>query len=100
MGRKKVWPVMNGIAERIPTLDDAEERGLDITDGTKLLWWLWICNLGLHSFEVIGEGVERAWVAKRFSGNVFVFTFQRVDDTTSRLRLTGGRFGELEVSVE
>ena len=45
-------------------------------------------------------GVKSAWVAKTSSGNGFVFAFQHVDGTISRLRLTGGRFGELEVSVE
>ena len=91
---------MNNIAERIPTLDDAEGRGLDLTYGTELLWWLWICNLGAHTIEVIGTGVQSAWVAKPSHGNGFVFTLQRVDDTTSRVHLTGGRFGELEVRVE
>ena len=107
MGKKRVWRILNGIAESIPTLDDAEGptlddaegRGLDITNGTELLWWLWICNLGALSTEVIGVGVEHAWVAKFPRGGHFVFTFQRVDKTTTRVHLTGGHI-EVEVHVE
>ena len=83
--------------KQIPIEDEDPRVGLDITDGKVLRWWLWICNLGVYSKEVIGEGVLTAQVSITSKGNAATFTFNRVDSTSSRVVLTSA--GKVRIFV-
>ena len=72
---------------------------LDITDGTHLLWWLWMCNLGSHTKKVIGTGVRSAYIAMNVDHEA-VFTFVRADGTECTVRLCCDDRGSLHVRAE
>ncbi len=78
------------MAGAIPNAADGGAR--DITNGLDLPWWLWICNLGGHSQEVIGAGIHTARLAMNDADEV-VFTFIRSDDTECNLTLCSLRRG-------
>ena len=84
LGKGAVWRTVQNKLQSIP--DERDGGALDITDGSVLRWWLWICNLGLHTREVIGVGVRCARVAMNDTDEA-VFTFTRVDDTDITVRL-------------
>ena len=50
---------------------------VDITDGTSVCWWLWTCNLGAMTEEVIGPGIYAATLARSALEEVH-FTFWHV----------------------
>ena len=64
---------------------------LNITDGSTLMWWLWICNLGGQTQRVIGNGVHSAHVSMR-NEHVACFRFGRMDDTESVVLLIEEEF--------
>ena len=39
-------------------------QNIEITDGTLISWWLWVCNLGLHRDIVIGNGIEFVYLSR------------------------------------
>ena len=67
---------------------------LDITDGTCLRWWLWICNLGSLTTEVNGTSVRSAHIAMN-TDNEAVFKFIRSDESECILRLAREQGGQL-----
>ena len=84
MGKKAVWRI-------VEPLLSSNQIGLDITNGEVLRWWLWICNLGRYSRDVIGVGVIRAEVSMADRRKSATFTFYRVDSTSSRVVLASSR---------
>ena len=99
MGKKAVWCIVKQLmsSNQVPIEDEDPRVGLDITDGKVLRWWLWICNLGVNSTEVIGVGVIGAKVSIMDRGHSATFTFYRVDGTSSRVVLTLG--GKVSIYV-
>ena len=81
------------LADGLP--DEVTGEARDITNGEDLPWWLWICNLGCHTNEVIGAGVQRARLA--INDREAVFTFSRTDGTECIVRLVGGRRVRVDV---
>ena len=59
---------------------------LDITDGYQVPWWLWACNLGGWTEEVIGVGVCKVELM-RWDANQVAFRFTRADDTQAVVML-------------
>ena len=51
---------------------------VDVTDGAVTKWWLWTCSLGENTAQVIGAGIERAFLT-RGSRLEYRFRFVRVD---------------------
>ena len=84
LGKKAVWETIQRVCHR-------PGGALDITDGTTLRWWLWICNLGHHSRDVIGPGVTGARVSMTEDWMEATFTFYRTDGSRSRISLVRGR---------
>ena len=89
MGKKVVLRLVENLRsmDMIPEENDAPRQALDITDGRVFRWWLWICNLGYHSREVIGVGVHGARVSLTKGANTAAFTFDRTDGTRCRVLL-------------
>ena len=74
------------IVEHMLLEGDLTPVPFEITSGERIRWWLWICNLGRFSREVVGVGVNQAWVASE-ADNEFVFTFKHIDDTVCHVNL-------------
>ena len=90
MGKKRVWQVIAKCLaeEAIPW----QPQWVDITDGTHLRWWLWTCNLGPNTEEVIGTGIYAAKLARPAPEEV-LSTFRHVGTETARVVLGLGRRG-------
>ena len=86
LGKEDVWQTVQTLMaqELIPNKRDGS--WLNLTDGTHLRWWLWICNLGKFTRSVIGAGVHSAHVAMN-AGHEAVFKFIRADDTECTVML-------------
>ena len=87
LGKEEVWQTVQTLASQgfIPNERDPGSW-LDITDGTRLRWWLWICNLGSLTRSVIGTGVCSAHIAMNMEHEA-VFKFVRPDESECILRL-------------
>ena len=100
LGKEDIWQAAQSIPrDCIP--NEPSGKWLDITDGRRLRWWLWICNLGNHTRTVIGAGVCTAHMAMN-ADNEAVFKFTRIDGTECVVRLVCMRQGcgrQLRVSV-
>ena len=92
LGKKAVWEILQGVES--PWL-----MPKDITDGSILRWWLWICNLGAHSKDVIGPGVTEARVSMTDDWMSATFTFERADGSSRQVVLSRGRHQELNIHV-
>ena len=92
-GKQEIWN----------TVQDLRTEGLlvhelDITDGMKLRWWLWICNLAAYTNRVIGTGVCGAHVSMH-GENTARFRFVRTDGTSSIVLLTKEEFPHTKLVV-
>lgn len=81
-----VWQTVQTLTAQGMIPNEHDDSYLDITDGTHLRWWLWVC----HYRRVIGTGVRTAHVAIRthFDGIEAVFHFMRTDYTVCAMYLT------------
>ena len=86
MGKEAVWQKVRVL--RTHGLLDVE---LNVTDGTRLMWWLWICNLAGQTHRVIGSGVHSAHVSMR-NEHEARFRFGRMDGTESVVLLIEEEF--------
>jgi hypothetical protein len=84
LGKHQIWLCVQRLlnANEIPSLPNA----LDITDGEQVRWWLWVCNLGFHTRDVIGSGIDAAQVSHTGFEKV-LFTFRRIDGTSAEVEL-------------
>ena len=85
LGKEDIWQAAQSIPrDCVP--NEPSGNWLDITDGRRIRWWLWICNLGNHTNTVIGAGVRTAHMAMN-ADNEAVFKFTRIDGTECVVRL-------------
>ena len=84
IGKDAVWQQISALLGQnaIPPVDEF----VDITDGTIIRWWLWVCNLGQRTRDVIGEGIQEVHLSRTLAQEV-VFKFVRVDNTETSLLL-------------
>ena len=75
-GKQEMWLSLQQSAQegRVPWYP----QEVDVTDGAVTKWWLWTCNLGKNTAQVIGAGIERAFLT-RGSLVEYHFRFVRVD---------------------
>ena len=87
-GKAHVWRTMEALSagEVGASWGSASAHWLDLTDGTRLTWWLWICNLGPSTTDAIGVGVREAHVTMK-SEHEAIFEFTRTDHTKCMVRL-------------
>ena len=74
------------MAQEILVVSPDTVAWLDITDGTHLPWWLWICNLATYTNTVIGTGVRSAYVCMNMDHEA-IFKFVRADESECILML-------------
>ena len=86
LGKKEVWRTVQTLMLQGLIPHERDGSWLDITDGTRLRWWLWICNLGPLTKDVNGSGVCSAHIAMN-TDNEAVFKFIRSDESECILRL-------------
>ncbi len=95
LGKEAVWRTVERLMTEGLVSGESQNASamLNITDGSTLRWWLWICNLGNLTWEVIGVGVHSARLALNGCDEA-VFTFSRADDTECTVRLQCIRRGK------
>ena len=93
LSKNLVWKTVEQLLDEKSIPDEQSGSKMDLTDGQVLRWWLWICNLGNLTREVIGAGVVKAHLAMNGSDEA-VFTFTRADDTECTVRLYCHRRGK------
>ena len=93
LNKNLVWKTVEQLLDEKSIPDEQSGSKMDLTDGQVLRWWLWICNLGNLTREVIGAGVVKAHLAMNGSDEA-VFTFTRADDTECTVRLYCHRRGK------
>lgn len=101
LGKEDVWQTVQSLKAQGLIGNERDGPRLDITDGTHLRWWLWVCNLGKYTRRVIGTGVRNAYIAMNMDHEA-VFTFVRADTTECMLRLCcidRGRGRELRINM-
>ena len=83
LGKAHVWRTMETLFTQ-----GLITQGLTtcITNGTRLRWWLWICNLGACTRSVIGIGVCDAYVTMN-THHEAIFEFTRMDASKCMVRL-------------
>ena len=88
LGKEDIWRTLQTLMAQGILANGLVRRGawLDITDGTHLRWWLWICNCGNFTNTVIGTGVRSAYVSMNMEHEA-VFKFVRADESECMLRL-------------
>ena len=66
------------------------EPPMDLTDSTAFPWWLWLCNVGRHATEIIGEGVQKIVLASLVKARIAGATQPRAIRATFHvLRMDG-----------
>ena len=86
LGKEDVWRTVQSLKAQGLIANEQDGPRLDITDGTHLRWWLWVCNLATYTRRVIGTGVRSAHIAMN-TDHEAVFTFVRADESECMLRL-------------
>ena len=86
LGKEDIWRTVQTLMAQGLIVNERDGPWLDITDGTHLRWWLWICNLATYTNRVIGTGVRSAHVATNMDHEA-VFKFVRADASECILRL-------------
>ena len=62
---------------------------LPITEDAPFKWWLFVCNLGKNTQELIGPGLTAATLEHK-SQNTIRFLFTRTDGTSVQLLVSPG----------
>ena len=86
LGKEDIWRTVQTLMAQGLIANERDGPWVDITDGTHLRWWLWICNLATYTNTVIGTGVRSAHVAMNMDHEA-VFKFVRADESECILRL-------------
>ena len=88
LGKKVAWAELESLSDGY----------LDAGPDARFKWWLWLCNLGLETREVLGAGVVRAFLRHRgrFVKHVVC---TRADATEITVALTMHAPGDLRFAV-
>ena len=74
-------------------------NNIEITDGTLIPWWLWVCNLGSHTYRVIGNGIEKVFLS-RTDDREALFEFVHPDNRRGYVLICEVRsFGSARMNV-
>ena len=65
---------------------------IEITNGTLIPWWLWVCNLGHYRDRVIGNGIEKVFLS-RYDDREARFEFVHPDNTREHVFICQARRG-------
>ena len=72
---------------------------IEITNGTLIPWWLWVCNLGRLRHRAIGDGIEKVFLSRTDEWEA-LFEFVQPDNTREYVFISQElSFGSLRVKV-
>ena len=82
IGRKEAWRILSALGDQTP---------LDLTDGTRFAWWLWVSSFDAKMSQVIQRGLCKAELSET-RPRMKLLTFGRFDETVVHVGLVQGKW--------